>query len=76
MKYHININNLYAKRTAVKRTIGSFNPILGLEDRKAFNVAITKTDLFFTGITQLFGVLLDVELHDISLTCRIRNLAV
>ena len=68
-------NRLYAKRTAVERSIGSFKAVLGLEGRKTSNTATTKTDLFLAGITQLLGVLLAAELHDMSLARRIRKLA-
>ena len=68
-------NRLYAKRTAVERSIASFKAVLGLDGRKTFNTATTKTDLFLAGITQLLGVLLAAELHDLSLARRIRKLA-
>lgn len=68
-------NRLYAKRTAVERSIGTFKSVLGLDGRKTFNTVTTKTDLFLAGITQLLGVLLAAELHDLSLARRIRKLA-
>ncbi len=68
-------NRLYAKRTAVERSIASFKAVLGLDGRKTSNTATTKTDLFLAGITQLLGVLLAAELHDMSLARRIRKLA-
>ena len=68
-------NSLYAKRTAVERSIGSFKSVLGLGGRNTFNTATTKTDLVLAGITQLLGVLLAAELHDMSLARRIRKLA-
>lgn len=68
-------NRLYAKRTAIERSIGTFKSVLGLEGRKTFNTATTKTDLFLAGITQLLGVIVAAELHDMSLARRIRKLA-
>lgn len=68
-------NRLYAKRTAVERSIGTFKSVLGLDGRKTFNTVTTKTDLFLAAITQLLGVLLAAELHDLSLARTIRKLA-
>ena len=69
-------NRLYAKRTAVERSINSFKDVLGIDGRKTSNTSTTKADLFLAGITQLLGVLLASQLHDMSLARKIRKLAV
>ena len=66
---------LYNKRTAVERSIGSFKSVLCLQGRKTFNTVTTKTDLFLAGITQLLCVLLADKLHEKKLLRRVRLLA-
>lgn len=48
---------LYAKRTAVERSIGSLKFVLGIEQRKTSNPLTTKADLFFASIVQLLFTL-------------------
>lgn len=67
-------NHLYNKRVAVERSIGTFKSVLGLQNRKTYNSATTKTDLLLAGITQLLCVLLAHILHDYSLARRVRKL--
>ena len=57
-------NDLYARRTAVERSIGSFKYVLGVEQRKTFNSLTTKADLFLAGIVQLLSVVLADVLHE------------
>lgn len=66
---------LYNRRTAVERSIGSFKSVLCLQDRKTFNTATTKADLYLAGITQLLCVLLADRLHEKKLLRRVRLLA-
>lgn len=65
---------LYAKRTAIERSIGSFKHILGVERRKTFHPLTTKADLFLAGIVQLLCVLLADSLCQRQLFRRIRRL--
>ena len=65
---------LYAKRTAVERSIGSFKHVLGVDQRKTFNPLTTKADLFLAGIVQLLCVLLAESLRQRQLFRRIRRL--
>lgn len=67
-------SELYAKRTAVERSIGSFKYVLGVEQRKTFNPLTTKADLFLAGIVQLLCVVLADVLSQRSLFRRIRSL--
>ena len=67
-------SELYAKRTAVERSIGSFKYVLGVEQRKTFNPLTTKADLFLAGIVQLLCVVLADALYQRSLFRRIRSL--
>jgi len=66
---------LYARRTVVERSIGSFKHVLGMEQRKTFNPLTTKADLFLAGIVQLLCVLLADALSQRRLFRRIRRLA-
>ena len=66
---------LYAKRTAVERSIGSFKHVFGVERRKSFNPFTNKADLFLAGIVQLLCVLLADALHDRKHFRRVRRLA-
>lgn len=68
-------NDLYARRTAVERSIGSFKYVLGVEQRKTFNSLTTKADLFLAGIVQLLSVVLADVLHERQLFRRIRRLS-
>lgn len=64
---------LYAKRTAVERSIGSFKFVLGVEQRKTSNPLTTKVDLFLAGIVHLLCVVLADALCQRSLFRRIRS---
>ena len=66
---------LYAKRTAVERSIGSFKHVLGLEQRKTSNSLTTNADLYLAGIVQLLCVVLADALHERHLFRRVRRLA-
>ena len=66
---------LYAKRTAVERSIGSFKHVLGLEQRKTSNSLTTSADLYLAGIVQLLCVVLADALHERHLFRRVRRLA-
>ena len=66
---------LYAKRTAVERSIGSFKHVLGLEQRKTSNSLATNADLYLAGIVQLLCVVLADALHERHLFRRVRRLA-
>lgn len=66
---------LYAKRTAVERSIGSFKHVLGVEQRKTFHPLTIKADLFLAGIVQLLCVLLTNAFSQRQLFRRIRRLA-
>lgn len=66
---------LYAKRTAVERSIGSFKHVLGLEQRKTSNSLTTNADLYLAGIVQLLCVVLADALHERHLFHRVRRLA-
>ena len=66
---------LYAKRTAVERSIGSFKHVLGLEQRKTSNSMTTNADLYLAGIVQLLCVVLADALHERHLFRRVRRLA-
>ena len=66
---------LYAKRTAVERSIGSFKYVLGVEQRKTSDPFTTKADLFLAGIVQLLCVVLANALCQRTLFRRIRSLA-
>ena len=67
---------LYAKRTAVERSIGSFKHVLGVQQRKTSNSLTTKADLYLAGIVQLLCVILADVLHERHLFRRVRRLAV
>lgn len=64
----------YAKRTAIERSIGSFKYVLGVEQRKTFNAATTKADIFLAGIVQLLSVILANAIHEQRLFRCIRRL--
>ena len=66
---------LYARRTAVERSIGSFKYVLGVEQRKTSDSLTTKADLFLAGIVQLLCVVLADALCQRRLFRRIRSLA-
>lgn len=66
---------LYARRTAVERSIGSFKYVLGLEQRKTSDPLTTKADFFLAGIVQLLCVVLADALCQRRLFRRIRSLA-
>jgi hypothetical protein len=66
---------LYAQRVAVERSIGAFKAVLGLDNRKTYNSATTKADLFLAGIVLLLCVLMADRLHDQKLARRVRKLA-
>ena len=66
---------LYAKRTAVELSIGSFKHVLGLEQRKTSNSLTTNADLYLAGIVQLLCVVLADALHERHLFRRVRRLA-
>ncbi len=66
---------LYAKRTAIERSIGSFKHVLGAEQRKTFHPLTTNADLFLAGIVQLLCVLLANALSQRQLFRCIRRLA-
>ena len=65
---------LYAKRTAVERSIASFKYVLGSEQRMTFNSLTTKADIFLAGIVQLLCVVLADKLCQRHLFRRIRRL--
>ena len=65
---------LYAKRTAVERSIGSFKHVLGLEQRKTSNSLTTNADLYLAGIVQLLCVVLADAQHERHLLRRVRRL--
>ena len=66
---------LYAKRTAIERSIASFKCVLGVEQRKSFHSLTTKADLFLSGIVQLLCVVLADALCQRQLSRRVRRLA-
>ncbi len=66
---------LYAKRTAIERSIGSFKHVLGAEQRKTFHPLTTNADLFLAGIVQLLCVLLANAISQRQLFRCIRRLA-
>ena len=66
---------LYAKRTAVERSISSFKYILGVEQRKTFNSITTKADTFLAAIVQLLCVILADALCQRHLFRRVHRLA-
>lgn len=66
---------LYARRTAVERSIGSFKYVLGVEQRKTSDSLTTKADIFLAGIVQLLCVVLADALCQRRLFRRIRSLA-
>ena len=66
--------DLYARRTVVERSIGSFKYVLGVEHRKTSNSLTTKADLFLAGIVQLLCVVLADGLHECQLFRHIRRL--
>ena len=68
-------DDLYAKRVAVERSIGSFKHVLGLEQRKTANSLTTKADLYLAGIVQLLCVVLADVLHHRHLFRCVRRLA-
>ena len=65
---------LYARRTAVERSIGSFKYVLGVEQRKTSDSLTTKADIFLAGIVQLLCVVLAEALCQRRLFRRIRPL--
>ena len=65
---------LYARRTAVERSIGSFKYVLGVEQRKTSDSLTTKADIFLAGIVQLLCVVLADALCQRRLFRRIRAL--
>lgn len=67
-------NELYARRIAVERSIGSFKFVLGVEQRKTSNSLTTKADLFLAGIVQLLCLVLADVLHERQLFRRVRRL--
>ena len=67
-------SGMHAKRTAIERSIGSFKYVLGVEQRKTFNAATTKADIFLAGIVQLLSVILANAIHEQRLFRRIRRL--
>ena len=69
-------DDLYAKRVAAERSIGSFKHVLGLEQRKTSNSLTTKADLYPAGIVQLLCVVLADVLHERHLFRCVRRLAV
>ena len=69
-------SHLYAKRTAIERSIGSFKYVLGMDQRITSNPLTTKADLFLAGIVQLLCVVLADALCQRALFRRIRSLAV
>ncbi len=66
--------DLYARRTAVERSIASFKYVLGVEHRKTSNSLTSKVDLFLAGIVQLLCVVLADVLHECQLFRRVRRL--
>lgn len=66
---------LYNRRAAVERSIGTFKHVLGVEQRKTSNALTTKADLYLVGIVQLFCVVLADVLHERHLFRRVRRLA-
>lgn len=66
--------SLYARRTAVERSIGSFKYVLGVEQRKTSDSLTTKADIFLAGIVQLLCVVLADALCQRRLFRRIRAL--
>lgn len=67
-------DDLYARRTAVERSIASFKYVLGVEQRKTYNSLTTKADLFLAGIVQLLCVVLADALHECQLFRHVRHL--
>ena len=67
-------NNLYRHRVLIERTIYSFKDTLGVAFRKSNSQRTAKTDLLFSGITQLVGVLLAHAMNKPNLYKSLRKL--
>ena len=65
---------LYAKRSAVERSIAFFKYVLGTEQRMTFNSLTTKADIFIADIVQLLCLVLADKLCQRHLFRRIRRL--
>ena len=59
-------NKLYKARTAIERTIGYLKKVLVVQERKFRNIKSVKSDLYFAGIAQLFGVVLAERLGQLD----------
>ena len=58
---------IYARRSAVERSINTLKDTLGVQGRKTSNAITTKADLFLAGIVQLICVLLAHNIHDLKI---------
>ena len=65
---------IYAKRSAVERSINTLKDTLGVRGRKTSNTITTKADLFLAGIVQLICVILAHNIHDLKVARSPRKL--
>mgnify|MGYP002515021741 CR=1 FL=1 len=67
-------DNLYKHRVYIERTIFTLKDCFGLNSLKTHNTLTIKADVYLAAITQLIGVILAKELHELKLYKSVRKL--